>query len=135
MKKEIFKTIRLEPFHQLSLLVYCSKDWNGIKKHLDNPKNKNINNWVKHLDLHLVKNLRTDAHIIVDLKTDQPFIFWIEDKKRDWTFYEGIIHEVIHIVDFLCKSKGVGQEEVEFRANLGASIFRKIRKTLDNFKD
>jgi len=126
MKKEIFKTITIEPFNA-DIVFYFSKDFGNITKQLN--KDKDTSKWItKHVGTFEHPAEHTNA-CVIQCPDDYPLIIWVKDKKQDWTFYESIMHEVNHVVELLSRYYKF-ERELEFKAYLTTYIFRKIRKLI-----
>lgn len=112
-----------------SLVVFCGKNPGDLYKHLNQKKNKEISDFIRKN----TKDLKIDsdkqgAVYYNDSDLFAPLLV-IKNRKRDWIFFEALIHEVTHYVDLNLERIGAVGER-EFRAYLTDSIFRLIRKKL-----
>lgn len=69
------------------------------------------------------------GQLYYDPSTNQPLLLFMRDKKRDWLFWEVLIHELNHTVYYFAK-QACFENETEFQARLQETLFREIRKRL-----
>ena len=67
--------------------------------------------------------------VFYNIETNQPLLLYIKDRKKDWNFYEVLLHETNHVVYYFMKAIE-STNEPEFRARLHEMLFRDIRKKL-----
>lgn len=78
---------------------------------------------------HWEEHREQDAGFVLIDKDNHPFLLWMKNYEDSWGFWEKMLHEVVHIVQALERSKML-QKEDECRAYTTEYIFRKIRRKL-----
>jgi hypothetical protein len=79
------------------------------------------------LDLHFEDNEHFQAFVIHC--DDKPYFLKIVNSEDTWDFWETLIHEVTHVVDFTMRRHGC-ESELENRAYLTQYLFRNIRRKI-----
>ena len=67
--------------------------------------------------------------VLNNIETKVPVILFMKNMKRDWYFWETLLHEITHIVHTLSR-KGGFEDETEHKAYLTEYLFREIRRIL-----
>lgn len=125
--KNIFKLITIEP-HERGLIVFISDDWTKINKFLNLKKNKTASDWLKPK---LPKGFSIPEKAlgaVITTEEEQPVILFLKNPiKREWDWYETLLHECVHIVNGI-ENIHSHEDEWEFRAYLTEYLFRTIRR-------
>lgn len=125
--KDFFYVYNIRPLN-CNLIIFYSKDFSRIHKHLNLKINKPVSDWIlKH-----VKDIKIpegDGGVFYTTETNKPLILFIKRKKRGWPLFETLVHELSHLLDNLEIYFGF-EKESEFRAYLTEDMFRDISKIL-----
>ncbi len=108
------------------LIVACLKDNKDIYKHLNKKTNKHISEWLKKK----TDDVKLPEGSGVYHKDDKPLVLFIKNTKRDWNFFETLMHEINHVIFYHGKYCGF-QDECEFNAYISENLFRELRQKLD----
>ena len=122
---------RVKPFEH-DIVFYYSDDFKKLKNELNKKKHKDISDYLAKI-LGKIDYSDGDGAGGLTYPNDKklPCLIWIcKKKKRDWNLYENIIHEIVHIMDFLDEYFGFDSEK-EFRAYLTTCMFRDFRRIID----
>lgn len=132
--KDILCFYYIKPFKH-NIVFYYSDDFKKIKGELNKKKNKLISKWLhENLGSFDFNDGQDAGGLTYPNKKDMPCLIWIErKKKKDWNFYENIIHEVTHLVDFTERYFNIDKEP-ELRAYLTTCIFSDFRKTINKYE-
>lgn len=115
------------PLMNTPIIVVCCNGKNEAEKLIQNSKfiNKETKKNLKDINIENTLN----GSIFYNIDTNQPLLLYMKDRKRDWSFYETLIHEINHVVFRLMKAISC-DNETEFEARLNETLFREIRKKL-----
>jgi len=113
---------------QCGILLIIGKDKNMILKIMDE-KIKNVSERKKLKD-RISEVLEEWAHWCYD-KEWTSRIMVISDWQNDWDHWDTLMHETHHVVEYEAKDKWF-MEEMEFKAYLYTSVFKKLREILKN---
>lgn len=109
------------------LIILCCKTSKEGDKAIQS--SKLINKEIKYLlrGFNVADDIQ--GQIYYDPTTKQPLLLFMRDKKRDWLFWETLIHELNHTVFYYAK-QACFEDETEFQARLQEMLFREIRLSL-----
>ena len=120
--------IYLQPISILNtnLIILCCKTNREANKLIQSFKevHKDIKQDLKDIDIE-----ETNGKVFYYIGTKQPLLLFMKDTKRDWKFWETLIHELNHIVYYIMLSIEC-KYETEFQARLQEMLFREIRLKL-----
>lgn len=132
--KDKFFSFNIKPVG-MNIIVFYSEDFERIHKHLNKKKNKWESSWLKQQTKEFTTpDKESGGGVTYNKETNKPLILFLRAKKRDWYYYECLIHEISHLV--FCLSKLCSfEDESEFQAYLTSYLFKEIRLKLYDKKD
>lgn len=119
----LVKIYTIEPLN-CQIVFCCIKNFSKIKENI-----KLIDKKYRKEVLECDDN--QDGMVLSNDNTNEPYLFYIKDMKKDWYFWEVLNHEINHLVFYLSRYYGF-VDETEFQATLQESLFRNFRKIIQN---
>ena len=80
-------------------------------------------------ELEEIETSNANGNVFYNIKTSQPLLLYMKNVKKDWKFFETLLHETNHVVYYFMKAIEI-HDETEFEARLHEMLFREIRKKL-----
>ena len=128
-ERETIDYINIEILHT-SLVIACLNKSERLNDELNKKKNSDIKKYIqKELGRDLEEFKDSCARTTFNVDSGKPILVFIRNDKRDWNFFQTIVHEVNHVVEGFAYYCGF-EDEQEFKAYLSGYLFAEIRKML-----
>lgn len=102
-------------------IVKGAKKLGAVKLFFENIKDAKDNYWDERFG-------QDDGFVLID-NNNHAFLLWLKKYEDTWGFWEKVLHEVVHIVQALERSKLI-QKEDECRAYTTEYVFHHLRRKL-----
>lgn len=118
--KNIIQPYTIEPLNK-TILFCCCENFGLVKEYI---KDKKVDKVMRKEIMEVGDN--QDGLLLTDDETNEVVLIYVKERKKDWYFYEVLLHETNHLVYYLARHYGF-TDETEFQATLHESLFRNFR--------